>query len=383
MTINIIKKWENIGKNYLDLNLEYTQDFSQKITLNQALHKSIELLPNEIEDVGGVFQAFYEIEERILDKPFKFQAKNPAHDAHSDLKKEIANRLAKKYSYQELSAYYLEFSKKQEQGSLDLATVKKIDIATRKLLELTYNLLYQKEVRDITNNRGIAYKIENEKECSSYLIGTLHLPNLLRGSKLSEIIKNSSQFFWESEKEEELVLLPEEKIDESQLDLALAKIAFIQKIPIHALETIEELSITFNNADEEYSSLSMEDKQKKSDLEYNKIEKLALIEEYKKFKSTPTLLRLETLNAWRKGDSKTIQNIVKIQKAAGILSPQSEIIRREAKQRNKNWLKKHNLVNKLLDAEKPISIVVGLFHLFGKSGLLKAFEDQGLKIQQI
>lgn len=383
MTINIIKKWENIGENYLDSNLEYTQDSCQKITLDQALHKSIEILPNEIEDIGGLFQAFYEIEQRILAKPFKFQTKNPAHDAHSDLKKEIASRLAKKYSYQQLSAHYLEFYKKQKEGSLDLPTIKKVDIATRKLLEATYNLMYEVEVRATTHNRGIVYKIENQRECSSYLIGTLHLPNLLGGSKLSEIVKNSSEFFWESEKEEELVLLPEEKIAESQLDLALAKIAFIQKIPTHALETIEELSITYNHADEEYSSLSMEDRQRKSDLEYKKIEKLGYIEEYKKFKSTPTLIRLETLDAWRKGDSKTIQSIVKIQKAAGILSPQYEIMRREAKQRNKNWLKKHNLVNKLQNAEKPISIVVGLFHLFGKSGLLKAFEDQGLKIQQI
>lgn len=37
---------------------------------------------------------------------------------------------------------------------------------------------------------------------------------------------------------------------------------------------------------------------------------------------------------------------------------------------------------KLKDIEYPISIAVGINHLYGKSGLLKAFENIGLKVKQ-
>lgn len=382
MTINIIKKWGDIGKNYLDTNLEYTNDPSQKISLDKALEKSKNLLPTDIQNVKEVFQAFSEIDNRISNKPYKLGGENLAFKIYEDLTKEIASNLAKKYSCQELSSYYIEFYQEKEQESLDPATIKKVDLSIRKLLERSYQLMLKEKIQTTAENRGIVYKIENEKRCCSYLIGSAHYPNLLNGSKLLEIVKNSSEFFWEYEVEI-ASLLPEHSLAEVPLDLALARIASREKIPIHGLDTEEELAIIFHTVDQEYSCLSMEDRQRKSDLEHEKIEKLGLIEKYKKFRPTPTLLDIELLDAWKRGDSEALQDLIKIEKAQYILSPEKEIKRRGAKIRNKKWLKNCDLVTKLHNAEKPISIVVGAFHLFGKTGLLKAYKDQGLKVQQI
>lgn len=361
MTLNIIKTWANLGDNYLDSNLEYTQNISEKISLDEALQKSITLLHDDIQDLTDILPAIYEMRRRV-----KFPGGSlPVLMALNTLLNKIATKLLNNYSYRELKKYLVPNSS-QKDTYYNLLS---------KLREENYKQL----IGSKNNNRGVIYKIENKKECTSYLIGTTHhSAKLLTDTKIPELVQNSSEFFSEVG---ELGLESTTDI----MDDILTRIASANKIPIYALETPEELSDIDTNVAKEYSALSKERIEKKKELKLEKLKERGGLEKYHEFCEDEFLFIFDNLTCWKKGDVESLKRNYKIASSLALTNSQTEaqITFQGAKHRNQHWLRNKNLLSKLVNTEKPISIAVGVFHLFGKSGLLKAFENEGLKVTQI
>lgn len=359
MTINIVKTWANIGDNYLDSSLEYTKDISQKVSLEHALQKTITLLHADIQDPTDILPAIYEMKRRV-----KFPGGSlPVLMALNTLLNNIATKLLNNYSYRELKKYLVPDSCQKD---------------------IYYNLLsklreenYKQLVDSKNNNRGVIYKIENKKECTSYLIGTVHhSASLLGGTKIPELVQNSSEFFSEMG---ELVFESTRDI----MDDVLTRIASANKIPIYALETPEELSDIDTKVVKEYSALSKERIEKKKELKLKKLKEKGDLEKYNEFCEDEFLFRFDNLTHWKKGDVESLKRNYKIASSLASLNTEAQITFQGAKHRNQHWLRNKNLLSKLVSTEKPVSIAVGVFHLFGKRGLIKDFEGEGLKVTQI
>lgn len=429
MSINIIKKWKNIGENYLDSNLGYTKDSSQKLSFEQAFQKSINLLPADIQDLTGLSQAVYEISRRISAiKPCNRDQVSETYN--KKLMQILATRLVNKYSYTELKEYLdssqmsdLEISMQviQDQRLIEFQEdlIKKIKSMMnlspdeRKAIgpkfqeevkqfkaKLTAELMDKEKVKrsynqnlldemaneicdpnsEMKNNRGIIYAIENQKGCISHLIGTMHMSsNILGGTKIPEIVAKSRDFYSEAG---DFALSPEAPLE--IVDTDLTKIAFDHHIPIHALDTDQDTLDADRIAAAEISLRTEAETKKKFNLKLKKLEERGMIDIFNEVQSNPQLLDVYAIDAWKKGDSQILKKLRKVDYANAMLNDlDSEIEGAACKIRSINWLVKTNLLSKLRNTEHPISIAVGADHLYGKRGLLKSFKDLGFKLKQI
>ena len=283
--------------------------------------------------------------------------------ALNNLFKELATKLIDNYSYRELKKYLVPDSSQKDSHYSLLC----------KLREENYKQI----INSKNNHKGVIYRIENQKGYSSYLIGTIHdSAKLLDNTKIPEIVQNSSDFFSE---------IGELALNETSdvIDEKLTVIASANNIPIHALETLEELSDINTKVTEQYHSLIKDNIEKKKALKLKKLTERGQLEKYNEYSADNYLFKFDMLSNWKKGDIESIKSDYKVFRAFAISNAKTEIVIQEAKHRNYHWLFNKNLLTKLENTEKPISIAVGLCHLFGKAGLLKAFEDKGLKIEQI
>lgn len=416
MTIDIIKKWENIGENYLNSNLQYTNDRSQKITFNEAIKKTIENFPSNIEkhDIKSTFEAIYHINSKFKKKSFRDIS---ITEVYNNFIKIAYTKLIEQHSFRDLAIHVSsnnqeiekinqnpkiinlnkEISELEKKSGENSKTDFKILFKKSQLQVIESNLIsklkdkdtYKDEFFNIllskafekegVNTRGIIYQIKNKKGFVSYIIGTNHKSIqdvnkkiildknlLLKGTIIPEIVKKSSEFI------SELGWVP---LKPNSMDEELTILARNINIPIHALETLEEI-------EKSRSSLNSCFIKSKYDKKLNKIEKNGQIALLQDIKINPLINSFNQLINWRNGDITKMQLDLKIYSAfSPIITKQFELL----KKRNKNWLenKNINLLNKLENTEQQIVIVVGAAHLFGKRGLLKAFEDYGLNIQQI
>lgn len=363
MTINIIKKWENLTENFFDENLEHTEEPSKQISVIEAIEKSSDILPDKIENLSSTLRAMDQI-------TIKFFNSNPSdYQPYHKIQKQIATRVMDSYFYTEVrdaleSLVQEKVDKELEQQNSQL--LGNIELLEENFRSLNEGLLY-KITEIISNNdraqsKGFLYEIINEKNTTSYLIGTIHFEggeNFLKNTSIKEQVIKCSEFI------SEIGDLGLDFKAVNIMDDILTRLANSHKLTIHALETLKDRQ-------------EARDSNMPKFLTYEELEKKGQLKRYEEYNSNKYLLKLDQIDAWEKGD---LEHLKRIQKIITKLTGTKEVL----KKRNMNWLtgKRINVLDKIKQTENPISIVVGASHLFGKTGLLKAFEDHGLKIQQI
>lgn len=392
MTVNIINKWENIGENYLDSNLEFTNDLSKKLSFEETLTKTIESLPARIEDIKGLPQALYEISFR--DFITKIYAKDNPLTSYDQLLYEITSRLDGK-SFEELKQAFnspiltqkkIKQKDSEKRETLTYEELKQKDL-NKKISLRAQKFFSQKIIREISlgcSHHGLVYSIENKKGSISHLIGTIHLSHsLLVNTKIPQIVTNCTQLWREIEFDP---LLPD--IDTNCMDNALAFIAFNKDIPIYGLDhkkgskSFED--IIYSEIEKEIFSWTSDQWDRKFASCIKKIIAKGEQNQFKEYYSGPKLLwKAMHIDAWENGDSQVFNSLMRIKKAISVrkrvIFPLA--VQKTAKIRNEIWMQE--LLPLIKNTKYPIAITVGSGHLFGKKGLLKMFESNGLVVKQI
>lgn len=364
MTVNIIKKWENLNNLFFDENLDYTQDPSKQISITQAIEKSLDILPDKIENLSSTLRAMNQITNKF------FNSHPSDYKPYYNIQEQIAKRLIDSYFYTEirdaLESLVEEDVDKQLAEQQNSQFRPDIEVLEHQFRSLNEGLL-DKITKIISNNnssqsKGFLYEVINEKNTASYLIGTLHFPGgevFLKNTSIKEKVSKSSEFISEMGD----CGLKFRAVD--IMDDILMRLANSNESTIHALETLEDRKEAQSSNTPKF--FTDEELKKKGQLK-----------RYQEYEFAPYLVQLDQMDAWNKGD---LEHLKKIQKITTKLIGSKGVV----KKRNTNWLtgKRVNLLDKIKQAEKPISIVVGASHLLGKTGLLKAFQDQGLKIKKI
>ncbi len=224
------------------------------------------------------------------------------------------------------------------------------------------------EIENRSNYDGIIYQVKNSFGAISYLIGTIHKGSfqMVKKSPIDQLILNAAELItevgisegvlraiWVMEKSYATQLSELNKI-RYHMDLNFTLLALNQDIKISGLETAED----------QFKDLELARQERT--LNY-----FSSIENLNKFAIHAMFIDYECIQAWQNGDERKLRSL-----------GQDYTIRKEA---TVKWLKNcdNDLINKLQKTKVSICIAVGALHLFGKKGLVKAFESNGLELTKI
>lgn len=223
--------------------------------------------------------------------------------------------------------------------------------------------------------KGIIYKVTNEHQVTSYMIGTIHLVpkgTLSLGGRVSEILSKVQELILECE-------ISESKIGEMKKRLEDQKQGFNFSCDLHLFEEAlkNPLKISFLESHEYCKEI------KKTIDEISARVKVS--EEHQKFlERHGDLDHYEAVEAFQNGDFESLAFHCKS-------SLPEELFHYSGPVRNRVWvygdqrLCKENqvgLLMRLKNAKAPLAIAVGVSHMFFQEGLSKIFKKEGLIVER-
>lgn len=276
--------------------------------------------------------------------------KHSVHGAYLHSKKALIRQLVSDRADNMLSLLSTKYSSKER-------IVKKL--STKALAEAVA------AVRNCKEAKGFVWKVTNDKNTSSYLIGTMHrgLKSMSRIPAIKEAIKNAEQFYSEVG-EKTLQAKHGSKFSDYVMDLYIAKQARNKKKKNRALDNFF-LRMEAENAERQEKAKTPPQADLNTAKTHPRMKK-SLEKEAK------LVIHHQFIANWQRGDAMKLRNDIMLKRGSSAACDY----------RTKGWLPK--LLPTLQEATKPVCMFVGLGHcdIYGVR-LVDEFKKAGLKVEQM
>ncbi|KAG6559125.1 TraB family [Candidatus Rhabdochlamydia oedothoracis] len=347
----IIEKWAKLEGNYFNDQLEYTKNKSDKLILSDLFQRTItEIKSIEAEvSLEIIIPAFQQINKCFRERNSEKELSSIV-SSYESLIELLVSKTAKAYegNYRKLADQSLKFKNNDQDIEADFLN---------KCLESMQN-----NMEKYSMPKGIIYEIINEKGFTGYLIGTIHFLNFsyleTNAPWLLERIKDSSELITEIGTSYQNLPIDELECIRPTMDIGLSELAIENKTDLLGFETLEWQK-SFFSPTQKLTQLT----------DYPKNFSPYLLDRYN---HTSIQQIYESIEAWQHGNIDELKLIT-----TKLVGPAAKQV--AFKERNKKWLSEPtiNVIERLENMEKPISIAVGAGHLVGKTGFIKALEATG------